>query len=351
MSVRKHGRPGSKNFGWQVRVAPFPAVTVPRKRDAERLEIDLKTKKALGHLHQAKPTLLGDELDALLERKKARGGKRGALRPRSVEWYERSIKPWEPLRATLISSLTRRQVDRHLSARARVAPVAARNELQILKQVLKHVEAEGQYVDKAILNLDPINHEATEGRALTVDDLAFLAKWMPERVKRMILFVGVVGLRFTEATNLTDQMLDLDKAQVTIPRDLNKSRRTKHIPLTQSEVRLLREQLEVRGAATKIVFPTAAGKIYTKSGFYSVWTPARKAAGLEGFHFHWLRHTAISLMAERGMAPEVIAQRVGHSDGGALIFRRYRHLFPSEISNALTLIDGLLDPPDEEDDE
>lgn len=343
MSVRKHGRPGSKNFGWQVRVAPFPAVTVPRKRDAERLEIDLKTRKALGHLHQAKPTLLGDELDQLLERKKTVGGKRGKLRPRSVEFYEQSIGPWEPLRGVLISSLTRRQVERHLSARARVAPVAARNELQVLKQVLKHVEGEGQYVDKAILNMDPINHEAAEGRALTVDELNALAAWMPERVKRMILLVGVVGLRFTEATNLADRMLDLDKGRISIPRDLNKSRRAKHIPLAPSEIRLLREQLDVRGRATRIVFPTKAGQVYSKSGFYSIWTPARRSAGLDGFKFHWLRHTAISLMAEQGMAPEVIAERVGHSDGGALIFRRYRHLFPSEITKALTLIDGLLD--------
>ena len=93
------------------------------------------------------------------------------------------------------------------------------------------------------------------------------------------------------------------------------------------------------------MFPNEKGGVYTKSGFRSIWLPALLAAGLAheetnadgrtivvaDFRFHWLRHTAISLMARAGMKPELIADRVGHRDGGGLIYRRYRHLFPSEI--------------------
>jgi len=46
------------------------------------------------------------------------------------------------------------------------------------------------------------------------------------------------------------------------------------------------------------------------------------------FRFHWLRHTAISLMARAGMKPELIADRVGHRGGGGLIYRRYRDPVP-----------------------
>ncbi len=84
----------------------------------------------------------------------------------------------------------------------------------------------------------------------------------------------------------------------------------------------------------------------------SVWLPALLEAGLAhrnekkrivaDFKFHWLRHTAISLMCRAGMKPELIAQRVGHSDGGALIYRRYRHLFPSELRDAVGLVDELV---------
>src|SRR5439155_23712504 len=92
------------------------------------------------------------------------------------------------------------------------------------------------------------------------------------------------------------------------------------------------------------------------SGFRSVWVPALLAAGLAhkekndagrtivvaDFRFHWLRHTAISLMARAGMKAELIAERVGHNDGGALIYRRYRHLFPSEVREAVGLLDSFV---------
>jgi len=107
-------------------------------------------------------------------------------------------------------------------------------------------------------------------------------------------------------------------------------------------VKLLREQRMARPAGTKLLFPNARGGVYAKSGFRSVWTAALTSAELEGFKFHWLRHTAISLMARAGMAPELIAQRVGHSDGGALIYRRYRHLYGSEVQAAVSLIDELV---------
>ena len=89
----------------------------------------------------------------------------------------------------------------------------------------------------------------------------------------------------------------------------------------------------VRPVSTSLLFPNARGTVYSKSGFRSVFLPALLEAGLAhrnkmrkivaDFHFHELRHTAISLMCRAGMKPELIALRVGHSDGGALIYRRY----------------------------
>jgi integrase len=61
---------------------------------------------------------------------------------------------------------------------------------------------------------------------------------------------------------------------------------------------------------------------------------ARVAATLakryDSLGFHQLRHAAISLMRRAGYRPAWVAERVGHADGGALILKRYRHLYPSE---------------------
>jgi integrase len=178
---------------------------------------------------------------------------------------------------------------------------------------------------------------------------------LPERVKRIVPFCGTVGLRFTEAVTLTDDRVDLEAGTIFIPGRFNKSRRPKPIPLARLEVQLLREQLLVRPTGTRVVFATKKGGVYSHSGFQSIWLPALLAAGLaheekcEGrmlvvadFRFHWLRHTAISLMARAGMKAELIAERVGHNDGGALIYRRYRHLFPSEVREAVSMLDRMI---------
>ena len=348
MSIRKRGS------GYQVRVSPFPDLTVPTKTAAQTVELDLKLRLKLGHLYQEKPSSLGAELDGHIDRKRSMGGRHGRLRPRSVEFYEQSAKAWWPLRQILVPNLRRAVVEDRVAARAATAPVAAGNELALLKACLRDAASRGQVVDLGIFEIPTLAHEPAEGVALEPAQLDEIASWLPERIKRIVPFVGTTGLRFTEAVTLTDDRVDLDAGCLLIPRDLTKGRRVKPIALARVEVQLLREQMLVRPAGTRLVFPTVKGGVYSKSGFRSVWLPAllatgfahadEKGATVADYRFHWLRHTAISLMARAGMKPELIADRVGHKDGGALIYRRYRHLFPSEIRAAVGLLDELLAP-------
>lgn len=351
MSIRKHGKK------WQVRYPGYPTVSVALKADAERIETDYRNRRAMGHLYQARATTLGAELDRLVERKDTFGGKRGELSENGIDFYKRSIKAWEPLRVMTVPSLKRRHVEDHILGRAKSAPTAARNELQMIKQALRDARSRGQIVDEGIFDIDPITVKPKRGRALTIEELEALAVFMPERIQRIVPFVGFSGLRFSEATQFTDSMLDLEGAQLMIPAELNKSRVDKPIDLAKAEVTWLEEQMDARRAGSKVLFPTMKGTAYSKSGFRSVWLPALLKAGLAhnetskvtgeeiivaDFTFHWMRHTAISLMAVAGMQPEMIAHRVGHKDGGALIFQRYRHLFPTEGKKAAALVDDLL---------
>lgn len=333
MSIRV--RAGS----YQVLVAPFPAKTLPTRQAAETVELDLKLKKKMGALYRDTPTTLGDEIDGHLDRKSARR----PLRPASVEFFEKGARQWEPFRKTPLAVLRRAQIEDHLTRRAKVAPVAARNELQLLKSVLKEAASRGQDVDPGIFQIPAIRVEHAEGQALEPGELAALQAWMPDHVERIVPFVAIVGLRLNEALALADRMVDLAGATMTIPRDLNKSRRPKPIDLSQHETQLLREQMMARAPDSSLLFANEAGKRYTVTPFRRRWQAALTGAGLEGFKFHWLRHTAISRMAQAGMPVETIAQRVGHSDGGALILRRYRHLFPSEQKAAVALLDAYLD--------
>lgn len=345
MSIRRRGEQGG--YSYQVRVPGFSAVTLPTREAAEAVELDLKLRKRLGHLYQEKPRKLGDELDDLLRFKETMGGRRGKLRPAGAEWYAKSIKAWAPLRDVLVPALRRSTVEDHVVARAAAAPVAARNELQVLKAALRRAESRGQRVDPNIYGIPAIVHETREARALTLDELDELdelASWMPEHIKRVVPFTGLVGLRFNEVLTLTDDRVDLERAEIFVPGRLSKNRRPKAIALASSEVQLLREQLLARPAGARHVFATKRGKAYTRSAFNEhVWWPALEKVGLKGeLHFHDLRHTAISLQAKAGIPAEVIAERVGHTDGGALIRRRYRHLYPGEAASHMAKLDSLI---------
>jgi len=90
-------------------------------------------------------------------------------------------------------------------------------------------------------------------------------------------------------------------------------------------------------------FPNKKGEQWNRHRFREqVWQPAIEAAGYQSLGFHQLRHTAISLMCRAGYRPEWVAERVGHADGGALILKRYRHLYPSESYAAAPSLDALL---------
>ena len=212
------------------------------------------------------------------------------------------------------------------------------------KAALRRAESRGQRVDANIYDIPPPKHESREALALTLDQLDEIDSWMPEHIKRIVLLVGLVGLRFTEAPTLTDDRVDLERAQLFVPGRLSKNRKPKSIDLAASEVQLLREQLLVRAPGSTHVFATKRGNAYTRSAFNEhAWWPALEQVGLKGeLHFHDLRHTAISLQAKAGIPSEVIAERVGHTDGGALIRRRYRHLYPGEAASHMAKLDTLV---------
>jgi integrase len=339
MSIRRRGQ-----RAYQVRVAPFPAKTLPTKEAAVRYELDLLLRRSLGDRHLEESRTLGQELDAWIARRRAAGGNRD----RTLEFYERSAKIWATFRAAKLSDLRRAPVEDFIAARASEYPRSASNELELLKRVLRDARGRGQRVDEGVLSIPPVRHRAREGRALTVEELNELASWFPEHSKRLVLLAGMVGARQRVWFGLTNDLLDLERGTMEIPPALSKNRRAHRIYLTDLEAGLFREQLLARSPGTSLVFPTPTARAWTRSGFRErVWLKATAAAAahdsaFENFDFHLLRHTAGSLMARAGMDPAAAAERMGHSDGGALFLRTYRHLYESEKRSQARLLESLV---------
>jgi hypothetical protein len=111
----------------------------------------------------------------------------------------------------------------------------------------------------------------------------------------------------------------------------------------------------VRAPGTNFVFPTVEGRKWTPNRFRDrVWLRSvegavrHDAAGVssgsifEGFTFHMLRHTAASLMALAGMDPAAAAERLEHSEGGALFHKTYRHLYEGEKRKQAQRLESLV---------
>ncbi|HSS55851.1 MAG TPA: site-specific integrase [Gaiellales bacterium] len=223
-----------------------------------------------------------------------------------------------------------------MSVIARRTPRTAQIVLRIAKQVLSDAKSRGQVVDERIFDISAPRHREREPRFPTWADAEQLADWMPESISRIVPFALASGLREGELLRLTDDDVDLRRGTVAVRQSKTRSG-VRTVELAGVAVQLLREQLLARTPNQRgLVFPTPTGCRWDRHTFMSrVFRPAVRRAKLDGMTFHDLRHGHVSLMAAAGVHPTTIAHLVGHSDDGALLMRRYRHLFPDEAGRAV----------------
>jgi integrase len=338
MAVRK-----TESGKFQTSVRGFPRVSFVLKGDAETLEADYVRRKKLGALYEAPPVKLRDELDAYLARCRAIGGKNGPHPDSTMKAYEARAAHWEPLGDILVSKLNRRDVEALTISLAAHYPAAARNALSFLKRCLRNSDAR---IDPRIYDIPaPAAPPPSDKHVLSRSEEDTLVRCLPGYFEPALRFSAMAAGRWGEVWGLTDDRVDLNGRTMFVPWHGCKEKRDKLVELTDPEVRLLRAQMMARAPGTPYVFPTPRGRRITHTVFEKQWQKGRTEARLPKFKWSWLRNTAISRMAENGMPPELIARRVGHNDGGALIYKLYRRFFNHEMRRALDSLGEAQDRP------
>lgn len=90
-----------------------------------------------------------------------------------------------------------------------------------------------------------------------------------------------------------------------------------------------------------MVFTNGVGNFVSYNNFYKrCWKNIIKKAGLDHVKFHDLRHSHCSQLLAAGISPQIVSQRLGHSDLGVTL-RVYAHILPNMQETALKQIDEI----------
>ena len=134
------------------------------------------------------------------------------------------------------------------------------------------------------------------------------------------------GMRRGELLSLTWHDIDWRSATAVLNRTKNGLKRS--VPLSAEALTVLREMGGTRGQNDR-VFRISA------NGLRLAWERATHRAQIADFHFHDLRHEAISRLFELGLSMPEVALISGHKTPSMLF--RYTHLRAEDVGKRLRM--------------
>ncbi len=306
-------------------------------KDAQAFKLDVERRRQAGGLYQAAPERFREVSQAWLERFVIGAAGRVRPRPKTIRVAEDCLRYLAPLADLPVERIRRAHVEDLLANIATHAPRRAEMALSLLKRILRAAEDRGQQVDRAIYGIRIAKADEREPRFLTWEEAEELESWMPEQIRRIVPISILTLLRRSEILGLRDGDVDFASGSIAVfaqrqdgehvKTKTRAGRRT--VDVGPRALALLREQQLARSPrAEGYLFAAPEGGPFDADNFYSrIFKPAACHAGIPELTFHDLRHTGASLMIAAGCHVKVIADRMGHADGGTLVLRRYGHLY------------------------
>ena len=144
------------------------------------------------------------------------------------------------------------------------------------------------------------------------------------------------GCRRGELFNLKWPDVDLGGAVLTVAGDTAKSGTTRHIPLNNEALDTLRAWRK-QTTGSGYVFPARDGG--RMDNVKKSWDGVLKAAGVDNFRWHDLRHTFASKLVMAGIDLNTVRELLGHSDLKMTL--RYAHLAPEHKARAVAVLDAV----------
>jgi integrase len=302
------------------------------------------------------PQTLGEFLDAWLEAVKP------SLRLRTYETYRSNIR--HHLRPKLgrikLRDLRPDHIQRYYAdeLRAGVGVPTVRLSHAVLHRALAYSVKWNLLARNVVDAVAPPKEETPEMSVWNADQVkCFLRTIQGHRWETLFYLAVTTGMRQGELLGLLWSDLDWDTGQLRIQRqayrgklvELKTSSSRRLIALGDVALQKLHERQEHQahehewGSWTEmgLIFTTRTGRPIGVASLYKIFKHFIHRAGLPEIRFHDLRHTAATLMLQRGVHPKIVQERLGHSNI-SMTLNIYSHALPSLQEDAANDIDNFL---------
>ena len=271
-----------------------------------------------------------------------------------MEWHKAHSRNWQSteyilrqhiilkLGARKISGLSENTIERwHLklaktdsddSEIQRKRKATANRVLSVLKAGLNRKKAIRQYKHLWV-DVEPFRDvDAPKVRFLSTVECRRLLNASPSDLRQIVRAALLTGCRYGELARLSVTDFNEDAGTVTISH--TKSRRTRHVPLTDEGQQFFSDA--VLGLEhDDLIFRRSNGDPWNKSAQIRPMKAASEAAKIKPpVSFHVLRHSYGSLLANEGVSLQVIATAMGHADT-RMTEKHYAHLRPDHVAREI----------------
>lgn len=359
---RRFGRVRQLRSGrWQARYlgpdgidrpAPY---TFERRADADRWLSAVESELLTGEWINPDEgmTLLGDYAAAWV-------AQRAGLRPKTKQLYEGLVRLH--ISPTLgrypLADLTTPRIRAWRTALldAGVGPVTVAKAYRLLRTVLQ-TAVEDRFIRRNPCQIKGASVERSPERpTLTIPQVFAIANGMPPRYRLLVLLATFCSMRWGELAAVTRTDLDGvggwvhirhgvvelgDGSLVVGPPKTAAGRRAVAIPANLRAVVLAHLDEFVGADRAAFVFAGPKGGPLRRSNFQKHWRVALESAGVEGVHFHDLRHTGNTLTAQAGATLSDLMARMGHASTRAALI--YLHTTSKRDRQVADALDQLLE--------
>ncbi len=296
----------------RLKLGQWPELRADRARKAARDALAAarsgKDPQAMKAEARVSILTLGDVADRYIERHVY-----PRLSASSLDSQQRHLRrEWAPLRDLPVNAVGRRHVaDLLPEIAAAYGVVTANRARSTLSALYAWAIAEGSTEVNPVMGTNLAGKERTRERVLSRGELRAIwhATAAPTAYNRIVRLL--TGQRRGEVGGMRWSELDLDEALWRLPAKRTKNGHQHLVPLPRQAVAILREVS--RDAADDTAFGVA-GRPF--SGYSAAKRRLDARAGIgSGWTVHDLRRTAVTGMAELGVAPHVIEAVVNHLSG------------------------------------